>query len=56
MKCTAESLKETLLSMIQEMGEHPEKYANGIAQIETHFKEKLSATPGMVNENPKECI
>ena len=26
------------------------------AQFETRFKEKLSATPGMVNENPKECI
>ncbi|MCI8869209.1 MAG: transposase [Lawsonibacter sp.] len=27
MKCTARSLKETLLSISQEMGEHPEEYA-----------------------------
>lgn len=27
MKNTAETLKETLLSIIGEMGEHPEKYA-----------------------------
>ena len=27
MKCTAGALKESLLSMIREMGEHPERYA-----------------------------
>lgn len=42
MKCTAESLKETLLSMIQEMGEHPEKYANGIAHGGTHFAKECA--------------
>ena len=45
MKCRAGSLKETLLSIIEEMGGHPEKYARNPGRDFTRRRAALLLNP-----------